>query len=78
MMIERPTLDGKTPEENIAIIDTWIARTADTLNYMLRHIGRENMDIDVADKSYVDQKLAEQYRNLRAFAAGRSDRNGEE
>ncbi len=37
--IERPTLNASSPEENIAIIDTWIADTADKLNVALRSNG---------------------------------------
>ncbi len=34
--IERPTLNASTTEENIALIDTWIADTADKLNVALK------------------------------------------
>lgn len=30
--IDRPTLNGQTTEENMAIIDRWIADTSDKLN----------------------------------------------
>lgn len=33
--IERPELNAKTAEENIAAVDTWIADTADKLNIAL-------------------------------------------
>lgn len=33
--IERPILNRKTPEENIAVLDTWISNTADKLNYII-------------------------------------------
>lgn len=32
--IERPTLNARTAEENLAKVDTWIADTADKLNLM--------------------------------------------
>ncbi len=34
--IERPSLNAATPEENIALIDTWIADTSDKLNVALK------------------------------------------
>lgn len=34
--IERPTLNASTTEENIALVDTWIADTADKLNVALK------------------------------------------
>lgn len=41
MIIEKPILDRKTPEENIAIVDRWISDTADKLNFMLAKLERE-------------------------------------
>lgn len=37
--IERPELNGRSNEENIAKIDTWIADTADKLNIALAMLG---------------------------------------
>lgn len=49
--INKPILNGKTPEENIAKVDTWIADTADKLNYVLTQLYRErNADGNEADK----------------------------
>ena len=39
--IDRPTLDRKTPEENIALVDRWIADTADKLNIFISDINRQ-------------------------------------
>ncbi len=39
--IERPILNGKTPEANLAIIDRWIADTADKLNFFIEQVNRE-------------------------------------
>jgi len=39
--IERPTLDRKTPEENIALVDRWIADTSDKLNMFISDINRK-------------------------------------
>ena len=39
--IERPVLNRKTPEENIALIDRWIADTADKLNQYIEQLNRE-------------------------------------
>lgn len=42
--IDRPILDRKNPEENIAIIDKWIAETADKLNYIINELNKERTD----------------------------------
>lgn len=42
--IDRPILDKETPEENIAIVDKWIADTADKLNYLFEEIERTIKD----------------------------------
>lgn len=42
--IERPILNKSTPEENIALIDTWIADTADKLNYLIERISKDGTD----------------------------------
>lgn len=39
--IERPVLNRRTPEENIALIDRWIADTADKLNEYIEQLNRE-------------------------------------
>ena len=39
--IERPTLNRKTPEENLAIVDRWIADTSDKLNMFISNINRQ-------------------------------------
>lgn len=39
--IERPTLNRKTPEENIALVDRWIADTSDKLNAFISNINKE-------------------------------------
>ena len=38
--IDRPTLNRKTPEENIALVDRWIADTADKLNAYISSVNR--------------------------------------
>lgn len=42
--ITRPILDADSPEENIARVDTWIAETADKLNYIIDQIERMQTD----------------------------------
>lgn len=42
-MIEKPSLRGLSTEQAIAVIDTWIAKTADELNYTLEHLDNTNM-----------------------------------
>lgn len=42
--IEKPKLDRKTPEENIALVDKWISDTADKLNYVVQQLLRERND----------------------------------
>lgn len=44
--IDRPILDKKTPEENIAVVDKWIADTADKLNYFIEQINIERKSED--------------------------------
>ena len=39
--IERPSLNNRTNEESIAIIDRWIADTADKLNAFISDINRQ-------------------------------------
>lgn len=39
--IERPTLNRKTPEENMAVVDRWIADTADKLNAFISSVNRQ-------------------------------------
>lgn len=39
--IDKPILNRATPEENIALVDRWIADTADKLNYILEQLERE-------------------------------------
>jgi len=41
LRIERPKLDRKSPEENLAIVDRWIADTADKLNIFIEEVNRE-------------------------------------
>lgn len=44
--IDRPILDKKTPEENIAVVDKWIADTADKLNYFIEQMNIERTSED--------------------------------
>jgi len=39
--IDRPSLNRPTPEENLALVDKWIAETADKLNMFIETINRE-------------------------------------
>ncbi|MBR3635914.1 MAG: hypothetical protein IKN47_06935 [Lachnospiraceae bacterium] len=39
--IERPTLNRATPEENLAIVDKWIADTSDKLNMFISQVNRD-------------------------------------
>ena len=39
--IERPPLNRPTAEENLAIVDKWIADTSDKLNAFIENINRE-------------------------------------
>ena len=38
--IERPSLNRRTSEENIALVDRWIADTADKLNVFISETNR--------------------------------------
>lgn len=44
LRIDKPILDKPTPEENLAVVDRWIADTADKLNYFIEQINREKGD----------------------------------
>lgn len=44
LIIEKPKLDRKTPEENMALVDRWISDTADKLNMLIRQIESERKD----------------------------------
>ncbi len=44
--IEKPKLNRDTPEENLALVDKWIADTADKLNYFVQQVLRERNDND--------------------------------
>lgn len=39
--IDRPVLNRPTPEENMAIVDRWIADTADKLNMFITMTNRK-------------------------------------
>lgn len=41
LRIERPKLDRQTPEENLAVVDRWIADTADKLNFFIEEMNRK-------------------------------------
>ena len=38
--IEKPKLDKKTAEENLALVDRWISDTADKLNRFIADVER--------------------------------------
>lgn len=40
--IDKPKLDRKTPEENIALLDKWVSDTADKLNIFIQEERRKN------------------------------------
>jgi len=42
--IDRPILNRKTPEENIALIDKWISETTDKLNILISDVNKERRD----------------------------------
>lgn len=48
--IDKPILNGKTPDENLAIVERWIHKTADTLNVYLSGIEKEIRDGNKEDK----------------------------
>lgn len=41
MKIERPILTAENPMASIALIDTWIAKTTDLLNYTITQLEEE-------------------------------------
>lgn len=81
--IDRPTLDKSTMEENLAIVDTWIADTADKLNAFITLSNRkkeENTkeegsteDMSAIIKELVDKELNTIYPVTSAKAVFMSD-----
>lgn len=49
--IERPELNAKSAEENIATVDTWISDTADKLNIALETINAKVNSISISKTS---------------------------
>lgn len=50
---DRPILNKNSPEQNIALIDTWIAQTTDKLNYIVQQYNRET---EAANERIQDQQ----------------------
>lgn len=46
---DKPILNRDTPEENLALVDKWIAETADKLNYVITQLNRERRESDGTD-----------------------------
>ena len=46
--IERPALNRPTNEENLAIVDKWIADTSDKLNEFISNINRRMEGVENA------------------------------
>jgi len=42
--IDKPILNRKTPEENIALLDRWVSDTADKLNFFIEELNKEKED----------------------------------
>lgn len=56
-MIERPSLRGMSTEQAIATLDTWVAETADELNYVLKHLDKSNIIEDFVTKEEVQEMM---------------------
>lgn len=65
--IEKPNIEGKSPEEAIAALDTWAARLTDELNYILNHLDRDNILEDMTTHKYVDDRCRETYEDIRKY-----------
>lgn len=37
----RPSIEGKTNEEALAILDRWVADTSDKLNYIVEQVNKD-------------------------------------
>ena len=48
--INKPKLDRRKPEENLAIVERWINETADQLNVYLAQLEREIKNGNKEDK----------------------------
>ena len=51
--IERPTLNRPTPQENIAVIDRWIADTTDKLNAYFEQMDKEMEGVNHAGNNQI-------------------------
>ncbi|WP_165443996.1 hypothetical protein [Lachnoclostridium sp. Marseille-P6806] len=49
IIFEKPILNKPTPEQNIALLDTWAAETTDKLNYVLHMLKAEEKNSDNKD-----------------------------
>lgn len=48
--IDKPKLDRKTPEENIALVDKWIAETAERLNTYIMSVNRKLEELEKGEE----------------------------
>ena len=46
---EKPVLNRKTPEENIALIDKWISESTDKLKYLFHEINKQERRDNASD-----------------------------
>lgn len=61
--IERPVLNKRTPEGNIAVVDTWIADTSDKLNILIPMLTESGTTMNAA-LSAVQEDLAARGEDL--------------
>lgn len=66
IIISRPELSKTTPEANIAVVDTWIAETADKLNYMLTRLDKEKeAEAEEKEKKTSEVKILDDYDKVK-------------
>lgn len=67
LTIQKPNIEGKTPEEAIAALDTWAANLTHDLEYILSHIDEDNMQMKIITEEAVDKKIKKSYEDIRKY-----------
>ena len=70
--LNRLVLDGKTNEENIAKIDTYINNLVNVLEHAINHLDSTNFAEAPATKQEVHKAINDAYEELRTFTVSRT------
>ena len=65
--ITKIKLNRPTPEENIALIDTWISQTADRINYNIENLDMNNFSNsgEIMTRAAVQEMINEAVSEMR-------------